>query len=107
MPNDIAVGPFSGNIPAGASVARKPAYLITIEETVGKTTVHKRFVSLDKPELLNGFIQVKGVFSDLSEDEISLKFMDLLTNSSKELFIEVMFPWHKVCSMRNLVFRAK
>lgn len=107
MANDIAVGPYIGSLPVGAAVARKPAYLITLEGYVGKNLVQKRFISLDKPEFLQGFIQVKGIFSDSSEEEISSKFNDILASSSKDLFIEVMFPCHKVCSIRNLIFRAK
>ena len=107
MPVDIAVGPYSGPVPGGSSVARKPAYLLTLEDRSGKTVVTQRFISTEKPDLLQGFVQVKGVFTDIPEDEITSKFHDILTNSSKELFVEVMFPWHRVCSIRNLVFRAK
>ena len=107
MSGDIAVGTFSGPLPTGAPVAKKPAYLITLEDTTGKTKSLKRFITLDKPELLNGFVQVKGLFSEESEDEISKKFNEILTSAAKDLFLEVLFPWHKICSVRSLVFRAK
>lgn len=107
MPNDISLGPFAGQIPNVVPVSKKPVYLVLLEETVGKSKVLKKFITVEKPELLNGFVQVKGIFSDSDEEEINKKFNDILTNSSKELFIEVMFPWHKICSIRSLVFRAK
>src|SRR5574338_679820 len=102
MSGDIAVGTFSGPLPTGAPVAKKPAYLITLEDTTGKTKSLKRFITLDKPELLNGFVQVKGLFSEESEDEISKKFNEILTSAPKDLFLEVLFPWHKICSVRSL-----
>ena len=107
MSGDIAIGTFSGQLPTGAPVVRKTAYLVTLEDTSGKTKTLKRFISLDKPELLNGFVQTKGIFSEESEDEITKKFNDLLTNAPKELYLEMLFPWHKICSIRSLVFRAK
>lgn len=107
MPSDIAVGPYNGPLPGGAPVARKPAYLVVLEEHVGKNVVTRRFLAVEKPDLLSGFIQVKGIFTELPEEEISSKYNDVLTSSAKELFVEVMFPWHKICSVRNLVFRAK
>jgi hypothetical protein len=107
MPSDIAVGTYSGPLPGGAPVARKPVYLVVLEEQVGKNIVMKRFITIDKPEIIPGFVQVKGVFTDLSEDEISSKYLDVLASSSKDLFVEIMFPQHKINNIRNLVFRAK
>ena len=97
---DFAIG--VATLPAVGALSKKPAHLITLE---GKPA--KRFISMDKPELLNGFIQVKGIYSEEKEEDIAQKFADLLTNSPKELILEVMFPWHKITSIRSLVFRAK
>jgi hypothetical protein len=97
---DFAIG-VAVTPPVGA-LSKKPAHLITLE---GKPI--KRFISIDKPELLNGFIQVKGIYSEEDESEIVNKFPDLLTNSPKELILEVWFPLHKISSIRSLVFRAK
>lgn len=99
---DFAVGVTAGPLVMGA-ISKKPAHLVLIEDNKKV----RKFISLDKPEILNGFIQVKGVFSDFSEDEISKNFSVILTNSSKELIFEMMFPWHRICSVRNLVFKAK
>jgi hypothetical protein len=108
MSNDVAIGPVM-RLPTGGFIASKPSYLISIEEIVLKTKKITYFITLDKPELLNGFIQVKGMFADsaLTEDEIVTKFSELLTSAKKELFLEMFFPWHKICSIRSLVFKAK
>lgn len=98
---------LAGGFPRGAAISTKPAHLITIEDFSGKVKVLKQFIALDKPELVNGFIQAKGIFCDFSEDEISKNFNTVLTSSPKELFLEMMFPWHKIHSIRNLAFRQK
>lgn len=115
---DVAVGAVgivqpsgaiaTGGVVAGSVISRKPAYLIVLDQIPGSAKkTAKFFIATDKPDLLNGFVQVKGIFTDSDEDEISENFNELLTSSPKELFIEVMLPWHRICSMRNLIFRAK
>jgi Icc-related predicted phosphoesterase len=106
MSNDVAVS-VTTFVPTGTKLSSKPSYLVILEDNSGKNKTTKRFITLDKPDLLNGFISVKGFFSELSEEEISNQLSDLLTNTKKELIIEVMFPWHKICSVRSLIFKAK
>lgn len=104
--SDIAVGMTAA--PFGAAKIRKPYYLVELK--VDRRTKDPRFfISLDKPSLLNGFIEVKGAFVDVSVDEDALfkNFDEILTNTPKELFLEMMFPWHRICSVRNLIFKAK
>jgi hypothetical protein len=109
MSNDIAVS-VSNRFPIGSPVLIKPSYLIKLEEKINSKTIQTSyFISLDKPELLNGFVQVKGIFADsaLKEEDIINRFSELLTGTKKELFLEMLFPWHKICSIRSLVFKAK
>lgn len=108
MSGDIAIS-VSNRVPTGAPVSNKPSYLIYLEENSGKTKIIKYFITLDKPEQLNGFIQAKGIFADstMSEEDIIKNFSDILTGAKKELILEMMFPWHKICSIRSLVFKAK
>lgn len=100
---DFAVGTVS--IPQAGAISKKPSYLVTLEG-VSSNKKMARFITLDKPELLTGFIQVKGVFSDLSEDEIIADFISILASTAKESFLDMMFPTQKVCSIRSLVFNA-
>ena len=97
---DFAVG--VATLPPVGHLNKKPSYLITLD-----SKPVKRFITTDKPEIQNGFVQVKGIYSEENEDDIAQKFSDLLTNSPKELILEVMFPLHKIASIRSLVFRAK
>jgi hypothetical protein len=105
MPIDLGPNSLVG---AQAPSLKKPPYLITLDGggAVGKTRSFQRFISLDKPESINGFIQVKGIFCDKEEDEIIKTFTDILTNSPKELTLEMMFPLHRIHSIRSLVFNA-
>lgn len=102
----IELGPNS-LLGAQAASLKKPPFLITLEDGLsGKTRNFQRFISLDKPESINGFVQVKGIFCDKDEEEIIKTFADILTNTSKELILEMMFPLHRIHSIRSLVFNA-
>lgn len=109
MSSDIAIVPVG--LPCMASISKKPSYLITLEEVVivgkSKNKISRKFITFDKPEILQGFVQVKGIFSDLEEGEIIKNFSDLLTSVSKDLILEVMIPWHKISYIRSLVFKQK
>ena len=109
MSNDIAVS-VSNRVPMGSPIMNKPSYLITLEQdTTSKTKSLKYFITLEKPELLNGFVQAKGLFAakGVTEEKIITSFSEILTSADKVLILEVLLPWHKICSIRSLVFRAK
>jgi hypothetical protein len=104
MPIDL--GPNSLTMAIAPSL-KKPPFLVTLDDGVtGKTRNFQRFISLDKPLSENGFIQVKGIFCDKDDDEIIKGFSDILTSTSKELILEMLFPLHRVYSIRSLVFNA-
>lgn len=105
MSNDIAIN-VTG-LPNMVSKAFKPTYLVVLEDGSSKSKTIKKFISLDKPELLQGFIQVKGIFCDSTEEEIIKNFSDILTSTSKDLILEVLIPWHKISYMRSLIFKQK
>jgi hypothetical protein len=93
-------------VPQVGHVSKKPCYLVSLDGLNAKTKSVIYFIAMDKPDLLTNFIQVKGVYSDLSEDEITKKFNDILASTSKESFIDIMFPSHRVNSIKSLVFNA-
>lgn len=101
---DFAVG-VTAVLPTAGALAKKPPHLIYLLDSKGKLS--EKFLSLDKPEFLNGFIQIKGIYTEVPDDEINKNFFDLLTNSPKELIYEMIFPWHRVAAVKNLVFKAK
>lgn len=104
MPIDL--GPNS-LLAAQAPTLKKPVYLVTLDDGVsGKTRNFQRFISLDKPRAENGIIEVKGFFCEKEESEIIKVFSDILTTTSKELHLEMIFPLQRIHSIRNLVFNA-
>lgn len=105
MDKDYSVGAVS-NLPTFGTISKKPSYLITLEDSSGKKNSFQRFISIDKPDSQSGFILVKGIFTDSSEEDIVKKFSDLLTSTPKESILEIWFPWHRVISVRSLVFNA-
>lgn len=98
---DYAVGAV-GMIPTAGAINKKPIYLIHLSH---KTTFQK-FIAIDKPDSQNGFISTKGFFTDLPEEEVIKTFSELLTQTPKELILDMWFPWHRVHSVRSLVFNA-
>ena len=93
-------------IPQVGQVSKKPRYLVSLTDNTAKSKSVTYFIALDKPDLLNGFIQMKGVYSDLSEDVISSSFIDIIEGTAKESIMDIMFPWHRVHSIKSLVFNA-
>lgn len=103
MSNDFAVGATSA-IPQVGGLNKKPNYLITLNEPNKKNFSY--FITIDKPDLLQGLIQTKGIYSEFNEDHIINNLNEVLTNIKKELILEVMLPWHRIHSIRSLVFNA-
>src|SRR5574338_359671 len=101
---DFAIG--SVGVPTGiGAVSKKPPYLVALENPSGKgKLVH--FISLDKPDLLNGFIQAKGIYVEVSETKVIKTFSEIIAETPKEEILDMMFPWHRVHSIRSLVFNA-
>lgn len=99
---DFAVS--SVGLPVVGQVSKKPCYLVTLTNPAGKKPVH--FISLDKPGLLDGFIEAKGFFLDLSEEELSKTYSEVVANTPLEARVEMMFPHHRILSIRNLVYNA-
>lgn len=104
MPIDLGPNSLLG---AQAPTLKKPPFLITLDDGfTGKTRNFQRFISLDKPEAINGLVQVKGIFCDKDEEEIIKTFSDILTSTPKEHILEMMFPLQRIYSIRSLIFSA-
>jgi len=103
MSHDIAIG-TNMTLPTGAPISKKPPYLILWEAPGVK--VPMRFISLDKPQNENGFVQVKGFHCDKTEVQIIKSFSEILTDLPKELIVEMMFPIHRIVHIQNLIFNA-
>jgi hypothetical protein len=113
---DIAVGAVGNVTDTGAilvsgvgtvSINKKPIYLLVLESLTGKTRTLEKFLSLDKPDLLNGFVQVKGAYVENDISVIEKDYINILSSVKKENVVEIMFPWHRIVSMQNLIFKAK
>lgn len=99
---DFAVG--QAGLPQVGGQTRKPCYLIMLDVGTAKKKSGRFFVSIDKPVFEMSFISVKGVFSDLEEEEINKSYYDLI--SIKSDIVDMMFPNHRIVSIKNLVFNA-
>ncbi len=99
---------YAGGLPAGSIISKKPHYLIMLDggtTAKGKNSV-QLFVAIDKPDLLQGFVQVKGFYCDASKDDIIANFTELSRTVAKEELVEVLLPSHRIHEIRSLVFSA-
>ena len=98
----IDLGPNAITSSSAAPKISRPLYLVTLLD--GKAVTH--FIATDKPELSEGFISVRGIYCELSEEEIVKTFSEIVSKSPKDTVLEMMFPTHRVKHIRSLVFNA-
>jgi hypothetical protein len=102
MSSDIGLGVVG--IPNAGGMSKKPPHLIELTESKKTTT----FVSLDRPEFFHEFIQVKGIYiSSAKVAELEKDVMTFVSQISKDDICDMMFPTHRVLSIKNLAFKAK
>ena len=99
--SDIALIPAAEVIHSRVTI--KPQHLIFTSMGKGRD----RFLTLDQPEFLPGFIKVKGIFTKKNETEIEENFSSMLKDSPKKDIVEILIPADKILYMRNLIFAAK
>jgi hypothetical protein len=99
--SDIIIQPIN-KLTINATINSKPIYAILFN---GKSK--KIFLTVDKPDLQMSYVSARGIFIEKTEEEILNNFTEILTNISKDDIVEMMFPWTKICSIRNLVFKSK
>lgn len=103
--SDIFLGQTS--VPFGQTQVNKPMHLVVLSNQSDTKKTNQFFISLDKPDLLLNCVSCKGFFYEATEANIIKNFQAILTKQEKESIIEISFPWHRVQSIRSLVFRAK
>lgn len=103
---DIAIGAGSMLVPITAPTLKKPVYLITLLKKSGKTEEVQRIISLDKPQITNGFIEIKGFYCEKDEEEITRTFHSIIERLPKEEIKEKMIPIHRIDDITSLVFSA-
>jgi hypothetical protein len=114
--NDLVINSVA--TPNNVAIMKKPIYLISLENKVTNNTTAKKknsssgdnfieyFICFDKPEIDKNFIQVKGFFTNQKEEVIVSSFTDIINSTSKEMYLDIIFPSHRIISIRSLVFNA-
>lgn len=92
-----------------SQVNTKVSFLILLEDGIGNKKTIKKFVTIDKIDIYNSYIDCKGFFIDQEPDEIYNNLQSILTERKKDLSCiqHMMFPWSRVLNIRNLIFRQK
>lgn len=95
------------NIPVGGTISSKPAYLVSLEPE-GKSKNGKLFLAIEMPNVQSSYIHAKGFFLDPEQYEyegVLTGYKTIIAGTASESYVEMWFPWHKVSSMRSLVFK--
>lgn len=103
--SDIFIQPTT-NLSAPVGV-NKPVYLIVLTSSTKIGSKPEYFLTKEKIEHINGFIQTKGFFVNEPLEKIIENYSAMLTNVAKELILEVSIPQHRIIIIRSLVFKAK
>lgn len=94
----------TGVVPNNNLIAQKPSYLIKVLSDNKKTK--KLFVTVEQPKIETSHVQSKGFYYDGSEEELYLRYNDIVNECDKALYVEVWIPWHSIEIIRSLVFRG-
>lgn len=83
-----------------------PVYAVELTGSGSKGT--KIFFIASKLEVdATTFVKCIGTYFTGTEEALSKNYNEILSAPDKSGFIEVMFPWHRVLSIKNLIFRHK
>lgn len=105
MSSDIAISPVALNNRLGTTV--KISYLVYLDIFENKKGNVKKFITIDKPDTSDSFVQMKGIFTEAPDEDIFSSYQSILTSSKKEDIIEIMVPWNRIHLLKSLVFKAK
>jgi hypothetical protein len=79
-----------------------PTYLVSLE--AGKKELS--FIATKYDET-NNCARVVGFYTEETEQDILSKYDEIVKNTEKTNFVEISFPWHRVLSVRSLLYKHK
>lgn len=97
MSSDLTIQPVGVNFKVADKNAGRPIYLISLETSVKKNS---SFIAVKLTKEVS-FIEVVGFYGSLNAEE---SVPDMVSSVAPEKFVEMMFPWNKINSIRNLVY---
>lgn len=77
------------------------SYLIALVD--GKKVC--KFITINQPEFVAGFIQVKGFFSEATEEDIVKNYSSITQATNNEKIVEIYFPNHRILNIRSLIYK--
>lgn len=115
MPTDVAIRPASstldesGNIRMPDSSGRPgrliPAYLVTLEGQ--KKGTEQYFVATKYDDNFVHCGKFVGFYHIGSIDDLIVRHSEIIEGTPVGNFVEILFPWNRILSIRSLVYRHK
>lgn len=99
--SDVTIQPAS--IPNYAMGKILPVYLVLLER--GKKEICFLATKYDDNYVHCG--KFVGFYFEGSPEEASERYDEIVRNTDPKSFVEIMFPWNKIQSIRSLVYKHK
>ena len=101
--SELMSNEFQNTMALNTSIRSGPSYLIILDN--GKTD--ELFLATKFDEI-GSCIKATGFYTNKNEGATELlSKMKKTSMESPEIFIEVFFPWHRIKSIKNLIFKFK
>lgn len=79
-----------------------PVYLVALQS--GKTEKYFIATKFDDTPNCGKFV---GIYHGGSEETIVSTYDEILRNTDKANYVEIQFPWHRILSVRSLLYKHK
>jgi len=106
MPDDVVIQPAklleNFKLPARTT----PTYLVIINTGKAKE-VDSYFIAVKRDDNSSSSAKFVGFFSNKPEKDIRSSYDQIIKETDTAEFIEIEFPWAKICSIQSLIYRHK
>lgn len=104
MGDDVIIKPIGSNVFDGRGPAKiVPIYLVTIESGKKETL----FVATKFEDILGPCAKFTGFFTAETSEKVIESYQSVIESTTKDKYVEIMFPWSRVVSIRSLIFKQK
>lgn len=98
---DVGVKPVG--LVENRAVKNMIAYLVSLED--GKKENY--FISTRLDDLSAQYIKLIGFYYEGKLENLYANYDEIIKATDKSFFVEMMFPWQRVKSIRSLIYRQK
>src|SRR5271165_1965602 len=106
MPDDVVIPPTRLLENFKLPVRTTPTYLVVINNCKPKE-LDSFFIAVKRDDALSNCAKFVGFFCDKTKEAIQIQYDQIIKETDIQNFIEIEFPWYKICSIQSLIYRHK